>query len=154
MASDALQTGFYFSLRLPGESRTTDAAFQEITGLGKEVGTEEVVSGGENRFKYRLPSTVTYQNLVLKRGVVLTSSPLVSWCEDTMDGGMAKPVQTKDVLLKLLDDKGQAAMSWSFTKAWPVKWSMSDLKSQENTVLIETVELAYQYFQVSGRDGA
>jgi phage tail-like protein len=44
-------------------------------------------------------------------------------------------------------------MSWSFVKAYPLKWSVADLKSQESSVLIETIEFAYQYFEVTdGRD--
>lgn len=151
MASDVLQTGFYFSLRLTGSSATSDAAFQEVSGLSREIGIEEVVSGGENRFKYRLPATGSFPNLVLKRGIVLTNSPLAKWCQTTMEGGLAKPIQTKDVMLSLLDSSGKTTMSWSFSKAWPVKWNISDLKSQENNVLIETIELAYQYFQIGGR---
>jgi len=150
MANEVLLTGFYFGLRITGGS-TNDAAFREVSGLNAEIGIEEVVSGGENRFKYRLPSTASFPNLVLKRGIVLSSSPLAKWCQTTMDGGLAKPIQTKDVQLCLLDASGKTSMSWNFSKAWPVKWNISDLKSEDNSVLIETIELAYQFFQVGGR---
>jgi hypothetical protein len=40
-------------------------------------------------------------------------------------------------------------MSWNFVKAYPVKWAINDLKSQESNILIETIELAYQYANVS-----
>lgn len=147
MAESDLLTGFYFSVRLPGESRGTDAAFQEVSGLSQETTLEEVVSGGENRFKYRLPGPTHYANLVLKRGILMTTSPLIEWFRDTMDGGLNKPVQTKDIMVNLLGSKGQSRMGWTFVKAFPVKWSLSELKSQESNVLIETMELAYQYFQ-------
>ncbi len=144
-----LQTSFYFSLSVTGDSSDSDAAFQEASGLSAQLDVEEVVSGGENRFKYRLPSIVTYQNLVLKRGVATDSSPLIAWCQQTFSSGLAKPIVSKNIMLHLLDKTGQASMSWSFVKAYPVKWVMGDLKSQESSVLIETIELAYQYFEVT-----
>lgn len=147
MASPELLTSFYFSVRIAGESNGTDAAFQEVSGLSKETGVEEVVSGGENRFKYRLPNHTSYPNLVLKRGVVMIDSPLVEWCQDTLNGGLGRPIATKDITLRLLDGDGQTSLSWNFIKAYPLKWAMSDLKSQESTMLIETIELAYHYFE-------
>jgi hypothetical protein len=41
-----------------------------VTGISKERSLEEVVCGGENRFKYRLVGIATSQNLVLKRAKV------------------------------------------------------------------------------------
>ncbi len=148
MASKVLLTGFYFSVRIAGGSSANDAAFQEASGLGKEMQTEDIVSGGENRFKYRLPNGVSYQNLVLKRGIVVEYSPLVEWCQNTLDGGTGKPIQLKNISLMLLNQAGQTCMSWSFVNAYPLKWMMSDLKSQESSVLIETIEFAYQYFDL------
>lgn len=144
-----LLTGFYFSLSVLNSPGDADAAFQEVSGLGAELGVEEVASGGENRFKYRLPGPVSYQNLVLKRGILPSASPLVTWCKQTMTGGMAKPIETKDLMLSLLDANGQSSMNWSFVKAYPVKWNVSDLKSQESNLLVETIELAYRYVEFS-----
>lgn len=144
-----LQTGFYFSLSVSGDKSDSDAAFQEVSGLSAQLDVEEVVSGGENRFKYRLPSIVTYPNLVLKRGIALVASPLITWCQQTLSSGLAKPIVSKNIMLHLLDKNGQANMSWSFVKAYPLKWSIGDLKSQESSILIETIELAYQYFEIT-----
>lgn len=152
MASN-LQNSFYFKVNVSGDNNSNDAAFQEVTGLSKELGVESVVSGGENRFKYRLPTTTTYQNLVLKRGIVQTDSPLIQWCQVTLDSGVSLPIETKTVMVNLLDENGQSSIQWNFEKAYPVKWSMSDLKSQEGAILIETIELSYHYFEVEdGRD--
>lgn len=149
MPDPDLQTSFYFNLSIAGSGPTVDAAFQEVSGLSKELGIEEVVCGGENSFKYRLPTTTTYPNLVLKRGIILSSSPLIQWCEDTLERGLMLPIQPKNITLQLLNPEGQACMTWSFVKAYPIKWAMSDLKSQESTLLIETIEFAYRYFSIS-----
>ena len=143
------QTGFYFGLTVDGETPGTDAAFQEASGLSVEMGVEEVVSGGENRFKYRLPAATTYPNLVLKRGISFDTSPLMAWCHKILSSGLAVPITTKKIILNLFDVNGQSTMSWSFVGAYPLKWSVSDMKSQESSVLIETIELAYQYFTIT-----
>lgn len=137
--------GFYFNFVFPGGE---DAAFQEVSGIGKEWNVEEVVCGGENRFKYRLPTVATFQNLVLKRGRVKKNSPLTEWCRKTLDEGLAVPIMPKNVTVNLLNQEGNTCLSWNFIRAYPVKWSTSDLKSLESEILIETVELAYQYFEI------
>lgn len=142
-----LQTSFYFSVSISGMD-SSDAAFQEVSGLSKELGTEDVVCGGENRFKYRLPTIATFQNLVLKRGVTTAESGLISWVKDTLDDGLVNAIQTKDIKVQLLDENGDVSMVWNFVSAYPVKWSASDLKSQDSEVFIETLEFAYQYFDI------
>lgn len=144
MASNTYPVGFYFMLSLKGE----DAAFQEISGISKELGIEEVVSGGENRFKYRLPTTSSSQNLVLRRALVPGGSNLIDWCIRCMDGGLSAAIQTNDVSVSLLDAYGNILVMWTFHKAYPIKYSVSDLKSQENAIVIESIELAYTYFEI------
>ncbi|WP_422360461.1 phage tail protein [Reichenbachiella sp.] len=136
---------FRFQLSFKGE----DAAFQEVSGISKEMSVEEVVSGGENRFKYRLPTVSSTQNLVLKRAMVPKGSKLIKWVSDSVFAGLAKPIQTKDVLVSLLDEKGKTCVKWTFHKAYPVKYSVSDLKSDGNDLAIESIELAYTFFELS-----
>lgn len=146
MASEVL-TGFYFSLSFVGQVSGMDAAFQEASGFSKELNVEEVVCGGQNRYKYRLPTTTTYQNLVLKRGVTLDTSLLIDWCQATLSTGLSLPITTKNILISLLNEEGQSCKSWTFVNAYPLKWSVSELNSEKNAVLIETIELAYLYFE-------
>ncbi|GAB2808454.1 phage tail protein [Ferruginibacter profundus] len=136
---------FYFKLSFTGE----DAAFQEVSGLSKELGIEEIVGGGENRFKYRLPTVTTSQNLVLKRAIIPGGSQLMAWCARCIDQGLAIPIRPHDVTLSLLDAAGMVCMSWTFHNAYPVKYSVSDFKSQEGGIVIESIELAYTYFNIS-----
>ena len=141
---DDYPVGFYFELSFGGE----DAAFKEASGLSKEFGMEEVISGGENRFKYRLPTVATGKNLVLRRAIIPSGSKLINWCSSTLDDGFANPIKPKDVAVNLLNSKGEVLMKWTFYSAYPVNYSVSDLKSQESEILMETIELAYTYFNV------
>ena len=144
MASE-YPVSFYFTLSFPG----VDAAFKEVSGISKELSVEEVVCGGENRFKYRLPTISTGQNLVLKRAIVPLGSLLIYWCSSCIDQGLSSPIQPHNVILSLLDANGIVCMLWTFHNAYPVKYAVSDLNSQESGIVIESIELAYTYFDVS-----
>ena len=144
MDNSEYSVGFYFSLSFEGE----DAAFKEVAGISKELGMEEVASGGENRFKYRLPTVSASKNLVLKRAIVPTGSKLITWCSNMLDAGLATAIQTQDVSVDLLDNEGTVLMKWTFYNAYPVNYAVSDLKSQESEILIETIELTYNYFNI------
>ncbi|MEP0984345.1 phage tail protein [Ekhidna sp.] len=138
---------FYFRLSFSGVSGQADAGFQEASGLNQEMEVDEVVCGGENRFKYRLPKRVKYGNLVLKRGLVTADSQLAKWCADTFSSDLGTAIQTKSIMLFLLSADGKPCMTWSFVNAYPVKWNLSDFKSQENSFAIESIEFAYNYFK-------
>lgn len=138
--------GFYFSVSFDGG---IEMPFQQVSGLTKEQTVEEIVGGGENRFKYRLPAISISKNLVLKRAVVTKGDELTKWCKDCIDGSLAKPIKTKTVSVNLLNNEGQVSMKWNFYKAYPIKFSISDLKSQESEVLMDTIELAYIHFTTS-----
>src|SRR5258705_10792131 len=53
---------------------SAEVGFQEVSGLGKEVTTEELVEGGENRYIHRFPKGTKYNNLFLRRGMKADSS--------------------------------------------------------------------------------
>jgi len=138
--------GFYFLLEYSNGNSAVDAPFQEVSGLGSELGIDEVGEGGENRYKHRLPLPAKYSNLVLKRGLVTGGSALAEWCKETTESDFGQPIKTQTITVSLLNGSGNKLMSWSFNNAWPVKWGVSDFKSQENAIVIETLEFAYSFF--------
>lgn len=144
-AEPVYPVNFYFELSFKGQ----DAAFQEVSGMSKEMGIEEVVCGGENRFKYRLPTVATSQNLVLKRALIPEGSQLIDWCSSCIDQGLANSITTHDVSVTLLNADNSTCIMWTFHNAYQVKYSVSDLKSQDNEIMIESIELAYTYFEVA-----
>lgn len=147
VANSDYPVSFYFTLSFAG----VDAAFKEVSGISKELSVEEIVCGGENRFKYRLPTVSNSQNLVLKRAMVPTGSLLINWCSSCIDQGLSNAIQPHNVILKLLNASGVVCMQWTFNNAYPVKYSVSDLNSQESNIAIESIELAYTYFDISSK---
>lgn len=144
--------GFHFKVEfngVDGASSDTEQRFQEVSGLSFEVETEELREGGENRFVYKLPKRAKYPNLVLKRGM-LTGTALLGWFKSAMSTYFTVVIydfKPADITITLLDEADQPVAIWNVVQAYPLKWSMSDLKSTENAIVIETMELAYQYFE-------
>lgn len=145
--------GFYFSVTFSAvpngegigiKEDDFEVRFQEVSGLTAELGIETYDEGGENRFSHRLPTRAKYNNLVLKRGMLLDSK-LRSWFEDAVINFNFKPI---NVTVNLLNDQeNEPISSWHFHGVWPVKWSVSDLKAMENSIVIESAELAYKFFE-------
>ena len=120
-----------------------DVRFQEVTGMGAEITTEEVREGGVNDYIHRIPTGTKYGNLVLKRGYIASSS-VTEWCRNTLENFEFEP---KDTTVMLLNDQHDPVASWRFSRAYPVKWSVSDFKATENALVIESMELAYSNFR-------
>lgn len=133
---------FSFEVIVADIKDTMNGSFQEVSGINVKLDTETIKEGGENRFSHRLPNPPKYENLVLKRGMVL-SSALIVWARKAVEQFTFAP---QNVIVNLLDEKGKPLASWSFVKAYPVALKVSDFKAQDNAVVIETLELSYDYF--------
>ena len=127
-----------------------DIRFQRVSGLSAEIQLETVNEGGQNLYAHRLPNKTTYNNLVLERGVIATSfdkfpSPLNLEFNAAFSLFKFSP---SNVLITLFNEDGNSTGAWLFDKAYPVRWSVSDLDAQSNTVAVDTMELAYTRFQI------
>ena len=120
-----------------------DIMFQKVSGFGTEVETYSVAEGGQNLYSQLLPERIQHNNLVLERGLVV-GSPLVIEFNVAMSQFKFSP---SNVLVTLLDSTSIPVAGWLFMKAYPVKWDLSDLDATANSVVIETMELAYQRMQ-------
>ena len=136
--------GFHFKVEFVGIGNDNDIRFQAVSGLSIEYDTESFKEGGENRFEHKLPVRSKYADLSLKRGM-LTDSKVIEWCLKAFVNREFKPVQ---VNVLLLNEKHEAIKRWEVIDAWPKKWSVSDLNAQENSVVVETLDMAYKYFNV------
>lgn len=134
---------FYFTVSFGTGSEFSDTSFKEVSGLSSEIETEEVVEGGENRFVHQLPKKVKHQRLVVKRGTTDASSKLVKWCKETLENGFEKPIESKLIQVSLLNEKDAPLRTWSFDRAYPVKWEVDSFESTKNEVVLETIEFVY-----------
>ncbi len=136
--------GFHFKVEFLGLGNDNDVRFQSVGGLSVEYETETFKEGGENRFEHKLPVRAKYPDLSLKRGM-LTESAVIDWCLEALQHRQFKPV---DLQISLLNEEHEALRLWTVSRAWPKKWTVSDFNAQENALVIESLELCYQYFTV------
>jgi phage tail-like protein len=136
-----------FAFRVDIDGAESDTSFQEVSGLEVQFETEEVVEGGQNRFVHRLPTRTKYSNLILKRGVVTQQSAFGGWVSRALSGGLVQQSGPKTINVKLVNEKNQPLIAWNVFGAYPLRWEHTPLNAMGNDVLIETVELNYQFFQ-------
>lgn len=137
--------GFHFRVQVLGLAPLADdLRFTEVGGLAVEVATEEVPEGGENRYTQKYPGRSKYADLVLKRGL-LKSSAVWDWARNAIEELIVVPMP---VDVTLLNESHEPLMTWHLTNAYPVKWSVSDLNATSNSFVVESMQLAYQYFKL------
>jgi len=84
--------------------------------------------------------------LILKRGLI-GSLDLYSWWSSAPRGKTPKPRTVKIELLG--EDHSTVVMTWRFRKAYPATLSYSPLRATEGSVVMETVELAFDSMEMS-----
>jgi len=115
------------------------AGFSEISGLSVEVKAHEYAEGGINNHIRRFPGPVTQGNLTCKRGIV--DRKIWDWFYDLTLG----KVKFRNASIRLRDPSGgEVVMEWYIRKAFPIKWSGPELNAMQNSVAVETLELAHQ----------
>lgn len=119
-----------------------ECSFQDVSGINVSIVTTDVQEGGVSAV-YKLPEKVKYDNLVLKRGL-LKGSSLYLWMRNSFKNFDFRPM---DVIVNLQDERGVPSVSWMFRKAYPVSLKISEFKAMDNAIVIETLELSYNYFE-------
>ena len=71
---------------------------------------------------------------ILKYGNVTV---FVAWMKDIQDGKAPR----KTVVITLMDDEMNEVASWQLEKAWPTKYTGTDMNATSNEVAIESLEL-------------
>jgi phage tail-like protein len=147
MEEFSLTPSYYFEIDIGDD---TTAHFQEVNGLEVSLEVEEVIEGGNNIFKHRLPVRQAYGNLALRKGIVSQDDAFHNWVkelllrQESMDNTFGDKL--KDLIIRLKSPvNGETAVAWKVINAYPVKWSVSSLNSTDNKVMIETVDFAFQY---------
>lgn len=136
--------GFYFKVEFGISKNANDVRFQAVSGLSVEYEYESFKEGGENRFEHKLPVRTRYTDMVLKRGM-LTDSEVTKWLLNAFRDREFKP---SNITIILMNEQGNPLRTWKVAHAIPKKWLVSDLNANDNAVVIETLELTYQYFTV------
>lgn len=137
----SLPVVFHFSVKIGGK----EEAFQVVEGLTTTIECEEIHSGGDNSRSFFLPKRCKHGDLVLKKGFVRKDSLIYEWCKKTIDSMNDEiNIETKNVLVSLLNEENQPLKTWNFIRAYPYKWSLGSLDAMKNEIVVESVSLKYE----------
>jgi phage tail-like protein len=118
-------------------------AFREISGIGSEndvIVQHQVNSEGKATY-VKVPGKLTWNNLVLKKGID-TDMSLWTWRNDVINQGVDK--QRKNGSIYVVDVTGAAQTTWSIVNAWPCSYVVGTMVPDTNEMLLEEVHLAHE----------
>lgn len=129
---------FYISV-----NRSPQAAFTECDLPDIELDIEEIKEGGQNDYPHQLPGRRKAARISLKNGV--GKSSLLEWYFSVLDG----KIERKNVTVALLDSLQDTVMVWELEGAFPFKWTGPQLRTHENTIAIQTLDLVCTNVSIS-----
>jgi phage tail-like protein len=138
-----------FVLEVEGLGRV---GFAKASELSVEVAKVEHWEGG-SVIPTKVPGRLTFSDLTLERGAT-TDRSLYDWLSEVVSIsagfiGLSDPAYKRSLDLVQLDRDGMTIRRWSIYNAWPTKFVAGDWDNTADEVLIESVTLTYDYFELS-----
>ncbi len=138
--SESPLTNFHFSVEWGGAK----VGFIEASGLSLEHEVIEYREGNNKNYAAtKVPGLRKYSNIVLKRGLYKGDNEFFEWWNSVN----YKDVK-RTVTIKQLDESHKPNVIWTLQDAWPVSIKYSILHALKSKVLIERLELAYEFLSM------
>lgn len=143
---------FYLELKLADGNETIDATFLECQGFKRNQDVVEICETTPEKWgkassgrvvRTKIPGNTKTENIVLRRGMT-TSTTLWKWFADIEAGKWAE--QRKDGSLVIYNQAGAEQARFDFQKAYPIRYTASDLNAQSSDMEIEELEIAVEIF--------
>jgi phage tail-like protein len=113
------------------------AVFTECTLPVIEWETEELKEGGINTSTRLLPGRRRSAKLTFKNGI--GNPEMLQWYLKALSGEFSR----RSITIRLLDLKKEKAIAvWNVEEAFPVQWTGPELRAGDNTIAIQTLQLA------------
>ena len=136
-------------------SSPTDFRFSRVSGIGFNLNTTRIGTGGGDEENNEVPGVVNYQKLKLERALS-PNSRLSSWADQWKNevfkincNGVAEQTsnrQKASVLVMLLSSVDVPFMGWVFEEAWPTSYGISEFDAMKSDYVKETIELTYKRY--------
>lgn len=115
--------------------------FSEISGLSVETDVVEYRDGSSPEYhKIKMPGMQKFGNITMKRGIFEGDNDYFKWWNTVA----LNTIERRDVTISLLNENHEPVVVWKVKNAWPSKVQSTDLKSDDNGVAIETIELVHE----------
>ncbi len=123
----------------------TPASFSEVSGLNVETEMTEYRGGMDKLTVLKVPGLMKYSNVTLKRGIMAKNNGFFDWWKLNNDGKH----DMKQVTIKLMNEAGEATVTWVLENAWPVKVEGPSLNAKGNEIAIESLELCHEGVKIT-----
>lgn len=137
MANEYPIPKFHFQVEWGGSK----IGFTEVSGLDVEREVIEYRDGSSKEYsKLKMPGLTKFSNITLKRGSFKKDNDFYTWwISNKLD-----TVDRRDITISLLNEEHEPVITWKVKNAWPSKIQPTDLKSDDNSVAIETMEIVHE----------
>ena len=137
---------FNFSVEIYPDGKSAPlakAAFAECDGLEVTHDFKTIRAGGANDRAYRVPGTINYANLTLKRGMT-GNFDLWTWFQDSV----ADPYLRANAEVVLFADDGVTECArYQLSRCLPAKLKAPTMNAKDGGVAVEEFQLAYEKLQ-------
>ncbi len=143
MAEELPLVGFHFAIDLSG---VVAGFFTECSGLGSEheVIEHKVVTEKGNEVVMKIPGRLKWENITLKRGIT-SSMDIWSWRKEVESGKVDSA--RRDGSIIMFDQTLKEVARWNFLRAWPIKVTGPQPKSDSNEIGVEELTIAHEYIE-------
>jgi phage tail-like protein len=129
---------FFFSVTFEDGG---EIAFQEVSGLDTEYEPIEYRDGNSVSFStVKMPGLRKPSDVTLKKGMFAGDKKLFTHFASVV----MNTIKRQTVTISLMDSDKSALFTWKLKNAWPMKYTGTDLNSQNSEVAIEELVLAHE----------
>lgn len=128
---------FRFSVDIGGKNWL--GVFTECSLPAVEWDVEEIKEGGRNDYIHQVIGHRKAGKITLKHGLT-KKYELMTWYAEMMDEDYSN--YKKTVTITLLDSEHNPVLRWNLLNAFPVKVTWPELKTGDNAIAIQSLELA------------
>ena len=137
MANEYPIPKFHFQVEWGGSK----IGFTEVSGLDVEREVIEYRDGASKEYsKLKMPGLAKFSNITLKRGSFHKDNDFYKWWLSSK----LETVDRRDITISLLNEEHTPIITWKVKNAWPSKIQPTDLKEDDNSIAIETMEIVHE----------
>jgi phage tail-like protein len=135
--------GFHFAIDISG---VINGFFTECSGLGSEheVIEHKVVTEKGSEVVLKIPGRLKWENITLKRGIT-KNMDIWKWRKQVESGKVDDA--RRDGSIIMFDQELKEVARWNFLRAWPVKVTGPQPKSDSNEIGVEELTIAHEYIE-------
>ena len=143
MAEELPLVGFHYAIDISG---VITGYFTECGALGSEheVIEHKVITQKGNEVVLKIPGRLKWENITLKRGIT-KNMDIWKWRKEVESGNVDGARRDGSVIM--YDQHLKEVARWNFLRAWPVKVTGPQPKSDSNEVGIEELTIAHEYIE-------